>query len=42
MRVYRDETAPLLDYFSGHGRLVTIDAEGDVDDVNRTVLDAIK
>jgi adenylate kinase len=42
MKVYRAETAPLLDYYKDHGRLVTIDAEGDVDEVNRTVLDAIK
>ncbi|MGU3435763.1 adenylate kinase [Actinomycetes bacterium M1A6_2h] len=42
MKVYRDETAPLLNYYKDHGRLVTIDAEGDVDEVNRTVLDAIK
>ncbi|GGF97614.1 adenylate kinase [Rhodococcoides trifolii] len=42
MKVYRDETSPLLDYYKDHGRLVTIDAEGDVDDVNRKVLDALE
>lgn len=52
MKVYRDETAPLLEYYASHGKagqagdasgyLVTIDAVGDVDDVNKKVLDAIK
>jgi adenylate kinase len=42
LQVYRDETAPLLEYYKDHGRLVTVDADGDVDDVNRTVIDAIE
>ncbi|MGB3769915.1 MAG: adenylate kinase [Rhodococcus sp. (in: high G+C Gram-positive bacteria)] len=50
MKVYRDETAPLLDYYSGHGGqaggrsalLITVDAVGEVDDVNKKVIDAIQ
>ncbi|MBY6368723.1 adenylate kinase [Rhodococcoides corynebacterioides] len=52
MKVYRDETAPLLEYYSGHGRsgqaggrsglVVTVDAVGEVEDVNTKVIDAIQ
>ncbi|MBY6364582.1 adenylate kinase [Rhodococcoides corynebacterioides] len=42
MKVYRDETAPLLEYYKDHGRLVTVDAVGEVDDVNAKVIDAIQ
>ena len=42
MKVYRDETAPLLEYYKGHGRLVTVDAVGEVEDVNKKVIDAIQ
>nr|WP_206037670.1 adenylate kinase [Rhodococcus sp. HNM0569] len=39
LRVYRDETAPLLDYYKD--TVVTIDAVGDVQDVFQRVLDAV-
>ncbi|WP_285184406.1 adenylate kinase [Rhodococcus sp. MEB041] len=52
MKVYRDETAPLLEYYKSHGRsgqaegrsglLVTVDAVGEVEDVNKMVIDAIQ
>ena len=42
MKVYRDETAPLFEYYKGHGRLVTVDAVGEVEDVNAKVIDAIQ
>ena len=52
MKVYRDETAPLLEYYKSHGRsgqaggrsglLVTVDAVGEVEDVNKKVIDAIQ
>ncbi|MFC7450584.1 adenylate kinase [Rhodococcus daqingensis] len=39
MRVYRDETAPLLDHYSG--QIVTVDAVGEVDEVNARALAAL-
>jgi adenylate kinase len=39
MKVYRDETAPLLDYYSGE--LKTVDAVGSVDDVFARALTAL-
>ncbi len=42
MKVYRDETAPLLEYYKDHGRLVTVDAVGEVEDVGAKVIDAIQ
>ena len=32
-RVYRDETAPLLDYYEGGHELRTVDAVGSLDEV---------
>lgn len=39
-QVYRDETAPLLEYYSD--RLVTVPAVGSVEDVTARALDALK
>jgi adenylate kinase len=39
-QVYRDETAPLLEYYAD--RLVTIDGQGDIAEVTARVLDALK
>lgn len=39
MRVYREETAPLLDYYTD--ALVTIDAVGEVEDINARALAAL-
>ncbi|MFD4183066.1 adenylate kinase [Rhodococcus sp. NPDC058514] len=39
MRVYREETAPLLDYYAG--QTVTVDAVGEVDEVNARALAAL-
>ncbi|MDT5110442.1 MAG: adenylate kinase [Mycobacterium sp.] len=39
MKVYRDETAPLLDYYQGE--LKTVDAVGDVDEVFARALAAL-
>ena len=38
-QVYRDETAPLLDYYSD--RLVTVDAVGEVDEITDRVFKAL-
>jgi adenylate kinase len=39
-QIYRQETAPLLDYY--RGIVVTVDAVGDVDEVTARVLDALR
>jgi adenylate kinase len=39
-RVYRDETAPLLDYYGD--KVVSIDAVGDVDDISERALRALR
>ncbi|MFD1814769.1 adenylate kinase [Rhodococcus gannanensis] len=39
MRVYREETAPLLDHYQGS--IVTVDAVGSVDEVNARALAAL-
>lgn len=38
-QVYRDETAPLLDYYSD--RLISVDGVGEIDEVSNRVLDAL-
>ncbi|OZC86429.1 adenylate kinase [Rhodococcus sp. 06-412-2C] len=40
LKVYRDETAPLLDYYADE--LVTVDAIGEVDEVNARALKSIE
>lgn len=39
--VYRNETAPLLDYYGTSGRLVSVDGIGSVNEVNERILRAI-
>ena len=39
LRVYRDETAPLLEHYKA--LVVSVDGVGEVDDVNRRILDAL-
>ena len=39
-QVYRDETAPLLEYYAD--RLVTVDGEGEIAEVTARVLEALK
>lgn len=38
MEVYRNETQPLLDYYRGQGKLVTVDGMGEMDDVTERVV----
>jgi adenylate kinase len=40
MQVYRDDTAPLLDYY--RDRLVQVDAVGEIDEVTARALDALR
>lgn len=41
LRVYADETAPLLDHYRRRGILVTVDADRPVDDVTDAILAAV-
>ncbi|MCW2608939.1 MAG: adenylate kinase [Actinomycetota bacterium] len=41
LRVYADQTAPLVDYYGGQGKLVGIDATGPVEDVTQRATDAL-
>jgi adenylate kinase len=38
LEVYFSETAPLIDYYSHAGKLLEIDGEGEVDDINARVI----
>jgi adenylate kinase len=42
LRVYADQTAPLVNYYAGRGVLVGIDATGPVDDVTQRAIDALR
>jgi adenylate kinase len=42
IRVYFEQTSPLIEYFRERGLLVEIDGEGSVEDVGRALLQAIK
>jgi adenylate kinase len=42
LKVYADQTAPLVDYYSAHGKLVGIDATGPVEDVTQRAIDALE
>ena len=42
LRVFHDETGPLLDFYRDRGILVTVDASRPPDDVTATMLDAVK
>ena len=39
LQVYREETAPLIDYYQG--RILNIDAEGSVEDISEATLCAL-
>lgn len=40
--VYLAETAPLITYYKRAGKLIEIDGEGSVDDVERRIMDSLK
>lgn len=42
LRVYSEETAPLVDYYGAQGKLVGIDATGPVEDVTVRAIDALR
>ena len=41
LEVYRQYTAPVVEYYRSRGKLRTVDADGTVDDVYRRLLDAL-
>lgn len=41
LSVYRDETEPLLAYYTDRGQLITIDAVGTVEEINGRALEAL-
>lgn len=42
LRIYARDTAPLVDYYGGQGKLVGIDATGPVEDVTQRAIDALR
>ena len=42
LNIYFAETAPLIDYYKRSGKLIEIDGEGSVDDVERRIMDSLK
>lgn len=41
LEVFRAETAPLIDYYSAKGLLVSVDAEGSIDQITNRIEDAL-
>ena len=42
LKVYRENTMPLIDYYSGKGTLVTIKGVGDIDEIFAKVKEAVQ
>ena len=42
LRVYHEQTAPLIDYYRRAGLLVEVDGAGDIEAVSAALLDAIR
>jgi adenylate kinase len=42
MRVYREQTRPLVDYYAGRGLLREVDGLGSVDEVSGRVAEALR
>lgn len=42
LNVYQQQTAPLIEYYRGQGKLVTVSAEGEIDAVYRRLVESIK
>lgn len=41
LEVYFQQTAPVLDYYRGQGKLVEVDGEGAIEDVSRSLLSSL-
>ena len=42
LKVYNDQTAPVIDYYRQHGQLTVIDGVGELDDVFTRIVEAIQ
>jgi len=42
LRVYKEQTAPLIDYYEQEGKLVEVSAEGSIDEVTQALLQALE
>lgn len=42
LKVYDDQTAPVIDYYRQHGQLTVVDGVGELDDVFTRILEAIQ
>ena len=42
IKVYLQETEPLIEYYEGCGRLVEVDGVGTVDEVGQRLLDRVR
>jgi adenylate kinase len=42
LKVYNDQTAPVIDYYRQHGQLTVVDGVGELDDVFTRILEAIQ
>lgn len=42
IRVYWDQTSPLIDYYQGEGLLVTIESKGGIERVHERIVEALK
>ena len=42
LKVYFTETSPLIDYYTRSGKLLEIDGEGDIGEVNKRIIGAVK
>ncbi len=42
LKVFSDETAPLIDYYTQSGKLLEIDGEGDMDEVGNRIISALR
>jgi len=42
LRIYEAQTAPLVEYFRGQGKLHTISGQGEIDDIFRQIVDIIE
>jgi adenylate kinase len=42
IRVYMDQTSPLIEYYRGKGLLIEVDGTQSIDDVSKEILTAIK
>ncbi|TGS43488.1 hypothetical protein EN822_28140, partial [bacterium M00.F.Ca.ET.179.01.1.1] len=42
LQVYNDQTAPVVDFYAGRGTLARVDGVGELDEIEASILAAIK